>query len=168
MAERIVDLVAKKHLRRFSREFKKTQTEHIVLSGGKFENFDDVKRYINLINKRIFKDNFSEKDAQYLVYNYGKQTDVILKKYNELKKGTPQEKMIKAEVWYTIHYEMTCSLTDFFIRRTGRAYFNIKSVYKNLTLVLDEFAKHLSWKKEILNKKKEELNKALEFITSFN
>ncbi|MDB2674753.1 glycerol-3-phosphate dehydrogenase, partial [Flavobacteriaceae bacterium] len=154
--------------RRFSREFKKTQTEHIVLSGGKFENFDDVKRYINLINKRVFKDNFSEKDAQYLVYNYGKQTDVILKKYNELKKGTPQEKMIKAEVWYTIHYEMTCSLTDFFIRRTGRAYFNIESVYKNLTLVLDEFAKHLSWKKEILNKKKEELNKALEFITSFN
>ena len=109
-----------------------------------------------------------KKDAQYLVYNYGKQTDIILKKYNELEKGTPQEKMIKAEVWYTIHYEMTCSLTDFFIRRTGRAYFNIESVYENLTLVLIEFAKHLSWKKEVLNRKKEELNKALELITTFN
>ena len=82
MAERIVDLVAKKHLRQFSKEFKKTQTEHIMLSGGKFEDFDDVKSYINLIYKRIFKDKFNEKDAQYLVYNYGKQTDVILKKYN--------------------------------------------------------------------------------------
>jgi len=39
MAERIVDLVAKKHLRQFSKEFKKTQTEHIMLSGGKFERF---------------------------------------------------------------------------------------------------------------------------------
>ena len=96
MAERIVDLVAKKHLRRFSKEFKKSQTEYIVLSGGKFENFDDVKNYINLIYKRIFEDKFSEKDAQYLVYNYGRQTDVILKKYNELEKGTPQEKLIKA------------------------------------------------------------------------
>ena len=168
MAERIVDLVAKKHLRRFSKEFKKSQTEYIVLSGGKFENFDNVKNYINLIYKRIFEDKFSEKDAQYLVYNYGRQTDVILKKYNELEKGTPQEKLIKAEVWYTVHYEMTCSLTDFFIRRTGRAYFNIESVYEHLTLVLGEFAKHLSWKKEILNKKKEELNKALELITSIN
>ena len=74
MAERIVDLVAKKHLRRFSKEFKKSQTEYIVLSGGKFENFDDVKNYINLIYKRIFEDKFSEKDAQYLVYNYGRQT----------------------------------------------------------------------------------------------
>ena len=76
--------------------------------------------------------------------------------------------MIKAEVWYTIHYEMTCSLTDFFIRRTEMAYFNIESVYENLTLVLIEFAKHLSWKKEVLNRKKEELNKALELITTFN
>ena len=168
MAERIVDLVAKKYLRRFAEEFKKTQTEGILLSGGEFEDFNEVKSYINFIYKRIIKDRFDEKDAQYLVYNYGRQTDVILKKYDELKTGTPLEKMIKAEVWFTIHYEMTCSPSDFFIRRTGRAYFNIESVYKNLSLVLTEFAMHLSWKEEVLKRRKEELNKALELITSFN
>lgn len=168
MAERIVDVVAKKYLRRFAEEFKKTQTEGILLSGGEFEDFNEVKSYINFIYKRIIKDHFDEKDAQYLVYNYGRQTDVILKKYDELKTGTPLEKMIKAEVWFTIHYEMTCSPSDFFIRRTGRAYFNIESVYKNLSLVLTEFAMHLSWKEEVLKRRKEELNKALELITSFN
>ena len=168
MAERIVDLVAKKYLRRFAKEFKKTQTEGVLLSGGEFEDFNEVKSYINFIYKRIIKDRFDEKDAQYLVYNYGRQTDVILKKYDELKTGTPLEKMIKAEVWFTIHYEMTCSPSDFFIRRTGRAYFNIESVYKNLSLVLTEFAMHLSWKEEVLKRRKEELNKALELITSFN
>ena len=168
MAERIVDVVAKKYLRRFAEEFKKTQTEGILLSGGEFEDFNEVKSYINFIYKRIIKDRFDEKDAQYLVYNYGRQTDVILKKYDELKTGTPLEKMIKAEVWFTIHYEMTCSPSDFFIRRTGRAYFNIESVYKNLSLVLTEFAMHLSWKEEVLKRRKEELNKALELITSFN
>ena len=60
MAERIVDLVAKKYLRRFTEEFKKTQTESILLSGGKFEDFNEVKSYINLIYKRIIKDNFDE------------------------------------------------------------------------------------------------------------
>ena len=168
MAERIVDVVAKKYLRRFAEEFKKTQTEGILLSGGEFEDFNEVKSYINFIYKRIIKDRFDEKDAQYLVYNYGRQTDVILKKYDELKTGTPLEKMIKAEVWFTIHYEMTCSPSDFFIRRTGRAYFNIESVYKNLSLVLTEFAMHLSWKEEVLKRRKEELNMALELITSFN
>ena len=168
MAERIVDVVAKKYLRRFAEEFKKTQTEGILLSGGEFEDFNEVKSYINFIYKRIIKDRFDEKDAQYLVYNYGRQTDVILKKYDKLKTGTPLEKMIKAEVWFTIHYEMTCSPSDFFIRRTGRAYFNIESVYKNLSLVLTEFAMHLSWKEEVLKRRKEELNMALELITSFN
>ena len=49
MAERIVDVVAKKYLRRFAEEFKKTQTEGILLSGGEFEDFNEVKSYINFI-----------------------------------------------------------------------------------------------------------------------
>jgi len=53
------------------------------------------------------------------------------------------------------------------MRRTGRAYFNIDSVYKHLNLVLTEFSTHFSWNNEILNKKKEELNKELKSITSF-
>ena len=102
------------------------------------------------------------------MFNYGKQTDVILKKYDEIKKGSPEERLIKAEVWFTVYYEMTCSPVDFFMRRTGRAYFNIDSVYDNLNLVVEEFSKHLSWKDDMLNKNKKELNKALELITSFD
>ena len=168
MAERIVDLVAKKHFKQFSKEFKKTQTEGIKLSGGGFKDFNDVKSYIKSVCKRITGKHFNKKDVQYLVFNYGKQTDVILKKYDEIKKGSPEERLIKAEVWFTIYYEMTCSPVDFFMRRTGRAYFNIDSVYDNLNLVVEEFSKHLSWKEDMLNKNKKELNKALELITSFD
>lgn len=167
MAERIVDLVAKKHLRRFSKEFKKTQTEQILLSGGKFENFDDVKNYIKVIYKRIFEDKFSEKDAQYLVYNYGKQTEIILNKYDEFIEKHPHEKMIKAEVWYTIHNEMACTPIDFFMRRTGRFYFDIDSVHRYKTIVLNEFSNYFFWDKEEEEKKKEELLKKLEEVISF-
>lgn len=167
MAERIVDLVAKKHLRRFSKEFKKTQTEQILLSGGKFENFDNVKNYIKVIYKRIFEDKFSEKDAQYLVYNYGKQTEIILNKYDEFIEKHPHEKMIKAEVWYTIHNEMACTPIDFFMRRTGRFYFDIDSVHRYKTIVLNEFSNYFFWDKEEEEKKKEELLKKLEEVISF-
>ena len=168
MAERIIDLVAKKYLRRFSKEFKKTQTEYILLSGGKFENFDDVKNYIKVIYKKIFEGKFSEKDAQYLVYNYGKQTDIILSKYDEFIDKCPHEKMIKAEVWYTIHYEMACTPIDFFMRRTGRFYFDIDSVHRYKTIVLNEFTNYFCWDKKEEEKREEELNKALELITTFN
>ena len=154
MAERIVDLVTKKYSRRFFKNFKEIQTEEITLSGGAFANFSEVKSYTDIIYKRISEKQFDKKDAEYLVYNYGKQTDIILKKFDELTGENSREKIIKAEVWFTIQYEMACSPVDFFMRRTGRIYFNIDSVnlYKNL--ILNEFSNYFSWDKETLEKNK--------------
>ena len=101
------------------------------------------------------------------MYNYGRQTDTILTKFIELTDEDIENKMIKAEVWFSILYESACSPVDFFMRRTGRAYFNMDSVTKHLELVLTEFSAHFSWDNEILNKKKEELNKEIKSITSF-
>jgi glycerol-3-phosphate dehydrogenase len=167
MAERIVDLINKKYLRRFDKVFHEVKTEKIVLSGGSFTNHKEVLNYIKTIQKKISKLCLNKKDAAYFVYNYGKQTDVILTKFDELTDVDIEQRMIKAEVWFSILYESACSPVDFFMRRTGRAYFNIDSVYKHLNLVLTEFSTHFSWNNEILNKKKEELNKELKSITSF-
>ena len=167
MAERIVDLINKKYLRRFDKVFREVKTEKIVLSGGSFTNHKEVLNYIKTIQEKISKLGLNKKDAAYFVYNYGKQTDVILTKFDELTDVDIEQRMIKAEVWFSILYESACSPVDFFMRRTGRAYFNIDSVYKHLNLVLTEFSTHFSWNNEILNKKKEELNKELKSITSF-
>ena len=167
MAERIVDLINKKYLRRFDKMFQEVKTEKIVLSGGSFTNHKEVLNYIKTIQEKISKLGFNKKDAAYFVYNYGKQTDVILTKFDELTDVDIEQRMIKAEVWFSVLYESACSPVDFFMRRTGRAYFNIDSVYKHLNLVLTEFSTHFSWNNEILNKKKEELNKELKSITSF-
>jgi glycerol-3-phosphate dehydrogenase len=35
----------------------------------------------------------------------------------------PQEKMIKAEVWFAKNYEMACTPANFFERRTSRLFF---------------------------------------------
>ena len=167
MAERIVDLINKKYLRRFDKVFHEVKTEKIVLSGGSFTNHKEVLNYIKTIQEKISKLGLNKKDAAYFVYNYGKQTDVILTKFDELTDVDIEQRMIKAEVWFSILYESACSPVDFFMRRTGRAYFNIDSVYKHLNLVLTEFSTHFSWNNEILNKKKEELNKELKSITLF-
>jgi glycerol-3-phosphate dehydrogenase len=167
MAERIVDLVTKKYERRFEKEFDIIKTEKIVLSGGAFADFSEVKSYTDAIYNRIAEVDFDEKDAQYLVYNYGKQTDVILKKFDEFMDEDQQEKMIKAEVWFSIHYEMACTPTDFFMRRTGRLFFDTRSVFLYKEYVLNKFKEHFSWDENTTQKSRNELEEELKRATIF-
>ncbi len=168
MAERIVDIVTKKMKRRFEVEFDPIQTEEIVLSGGPFQNYKSVKLYINQIYKRIKSFGFSEKDASYLVHNYGKQTELILDKFDELNEENIQERLLKAEVWFTIKHEMTCTPTDFFMRRTGRLFFDKPSVdlYKNL--VIQEFTNRFKWDKNTTLKHQQELYRKIDLAVNFN
>ena len=167
MAERIVDLVGKKYKRRFDKEFNDIKTKKIVLSGGVFEDYDEVKSYTDAIQNRIAEVDFDRKDAEYLVHNYGKQTDIILQKFDDLMHENMQEKMIKAEVWFTVNYEMTCSPTDFFMRRTGRLFFDSESVSVFKNFVLNEFKSYFSWDEKAFEKSKKELENFLKLATSF-
>ena len=167
MAERIVDLVGKKYKRRFEHEFDEIKTKEIALSGGTFKNYQEVLSYTDAIQNRISEVDFNRKDAEYLVHNYGKQTDIILQKFDDLMHDNMQEKMIKAEVWFTINYEMTCSVTDFFMRRTGRLFFDRPSVDLYKKLVLELFKKEFSWDEITLTQQQQELDKYLEIATTF-
>jgi glycerol-3-phosphate dehydrogenase len=167
MAERIVDLVGKKYERRFDKEFEEIKTKDIVLSGGTFENSSEVRSYIDAIHNRIAEVDFDEKDAEYLVHNYGKQTDIILQKFDDLMHDNMQEKMIIAEVWFTIHHEMACTPTDFFMRRTGRLFFDVNSINVLKKLVLNEFQNYFSWDDKTAKKHQQELEEHLKSATSF-
>ena len=171
MAERIVDLVAKKYERRFDKEFEEIKTKEIVLSGGTFLNSDEVKSYIDAIHNRIAEVGFNEIDAKYLVYNYGKQTDVILQKYDDLSLEMSEEgennKMIKAEVLFCIENEMTCTPTDFFMRRTGRLFFDTQSVFLYKEFVLKLFKDAFSWDEKTTEKHQQELEEKLKNATTF-
>ncbi|MBU3011428.1 glycerol-3-phosphate dehydrogenase/oxidase [Polaribacter vadi] len=168
MAERIVGLVDKKYKRRFNKEFEEIKTKDIVLSGGTFKNYDEVKSYTDAIQNRIAEVDFNRKDAEYLVHNYGKQTDIILQKFDDLMHDNMQEKMINAEVWFAINYEMACSPTDFFMRRTGRLFFDTKSVDFHKDYVVQLFKNQFHWDDNTTEKKLQELDKNLTLACTFN
>tara|TARA_B110000003_G_scaffold2694_1_gene2901 strand:- start:39808 stop:41454 length:1647 start_codon:yes stop_codon:yes gene_type:complete len=167
MAERVVNLIANKHKHRFKKEFPKSRTDKIIVSGGIFNGFNDVKSYIDKIYTKISKVGFNKKDAQYLVYNYGLQTNIIMSKFDKLEDNCSYIKMIKSEVWFTIYYEMACTPLDFFVRRTGRMYFNPDSVANYKKLVLNEFSNYFSWNKSTSKKHKLKLEKELKLISFF-
>ncbi|TLP75425.1 glycerol-3-phosphate dehydrogenase/oxidase [Maribacter sp. ACAM166] len=139
MAERVVDRIAKRMEEEYETELKDCFTEKIFLCGNEdFRKFKHVKKYITEIYNRIKDDGFTEHDAWFLVTNYGKQTEVILDNYLKLVEKDKYVRLAKAELTFGIDYEMVQNPMDFFIRRTGRLYFDIDSIRRLMNPILKE------------------------------
>lgn len=139
MAERVVNRVAMKMKEEQERDIGESKTEGISLCGSGFKKYKQVKKYIQDVYGRIKDDGFGEYDAWFLVTNYGKQTELILENYTSLKDVDPIIRMAKAELHFGIEYEMVTNPMDFFIRRTGRLYFDINGLRQLMEPILLEF-----------------------------
>ena len=128
MAQKVVDLVARKYEKAWKTTIPKCKTEKIVLTGGVFENAQEVDQYTKAIKGRLARLNLDEAWGDYLVENYGKQSDEILDKLEGKEGQLTEQDLVLAELWFSVNYEMVCKPLDFFYRRTGRLYFLIDSV----------------------------------------
>lgn len=168
MAERVVNLVARKMKEDYDQEIGESKTTEIPLCGTDFKKFKHVIKYIEEVYERIELDGFSEYDAWFLVTNYGKQTDMILKNYELLKDKDVHVRMAKAELQFGIDYEMVTNPMDFFIRRTGRLYFDIHSVRSLLEPILNEFVRICNTDKDQIALWRSTLEKELEEHSNFS
>jgi len=82
------------------------------------------------------------------VTTYGIQTESILELFAKIQGDKLKERMIRAEAQFAIAHEMALNPLDFFIRRTGRLYFDIDSVRKYKAAVFEEFQKAYNYSKE--------------------
>ncbi|MDX1315053.1 MAG: FAD-dependent oxidoreductase, partial [Eudoraea sp.] len=98
MAERVVNQVAQKFKEDHGREIPECKTDKIPLCGSDFKKFKHVKQYIKEVEDRISGEGFTHYDAWYLITNYGKQTELILANYQNSQAGSPEERMILAEL----------------------------------------------------------------------
>lgn len=169
MAKRTVDLVCKKlHLH------KSCQTKNIAINGGEFLQIDDVYYYIEDIALKL-KSNFQLDRfyAEYLVRNYGKQCDVLLQKMEELiatdrnNEFSPFQQLVRAELWFGIHHEMVVKMQDFFIRRTGRMFYENDALPELMPVVLQDMRQMLGWSEERSLLEEEEMRALYEESHSF-
>jgi len=168
MAERIVNRVTKKMEEEQQLVFEPCTTDKIPLCGNEFKKFKHVKKYIAEVYSRLKEEGFSEYDAWYLVTTYGKQTENILEAFTALKGESVAERLIRAEVQFSIANEMVLNPMDFFIRRTGRLYFDIDSIRKHQDAVLSEFQEAFGYNAEQLSEFKTALEEALESHSNFS
>lgn len=168
MAERTVNRIAQRMEEDHDIKVPECDTANIPLCGSAFKKYKQVKKYISEIYSKIRMDGFSEHDAWYLVTTYGKQTEVILENYSKLSGLENHERMIRAEVQFAITHEMALGPMDFFIRRTGRLYFDIESVRLYMDAVLVEFKTAYGYGNDQIQSFKERLLSELDSHSNFS
>ena len=162
MAQRVNETVSKRLKEKFGKTYDESRTQHIALTSHAMRNTQEVEDYQNYLQQELeFMqiDNAAFK-AWYLVSTYGKQTDIIKNKINYFRDADVNDRLLRAELWYSVNYEMTNSLADFFVRRTGRLYFNIETVTQYRQQAVQDFINYLDWDEERVafeNKKLDEL-----------
>lgn len=168
MAERVVNRVAKNFEEEHEKKFKPCTTDEIPLCGNDFKKFKHVEKYIKEVYQVLKEDGFSKYDAWYLVTTYGKQTEQILNSYTSFKNDDAQLRMLRAELKFGIDHEMVSNPMDFFIRRTGRLYFDIDSVRDYLDYVVEDVKSAFSYDDAQILAFKEKMEHELEIHSNFS
>ncbi|MFL0353186.1 FAD-dependent oxidoreductase [Xanthomarina sp. GH4-25] len=168
MAHRVIDTVIKTMTTKQASKFKESYTEKIALTTPTIVSSKEIKSYQKKLQQKLKKVGIEDAYfSWYLTSTYGKQADVILKKMPDFRNKNAELRLIRSELWYGIHHEMVNSLADFFVRRTGRLYFNISSISKFKEAIIKDCTKYLSWDATRINKERIDLNMLLKDATHF-
>lgn len=167
MAQKIVDIVAKKAKKEHKLNLADCFTDKIYISGGPFKTPKEVESYKNDLYERIKSFGFDQSTVTYLVANYGKQCDHIFEKFKTLEDDHPNVRLARAELWFGVHHELVADSMDFFSRRTGRLYFDIKSIAPVMDAILKDLQLYFNWSDKKVASEKAELNQAINEASNF-
>lgn len=167
MAEKVVDLVARKYQAQTGNKLKENHTNKIALRGGPFASAKSVESYIKEVADHIAPYGLNPYHARYLVANYGRQTEEILERlraYND-----PIEvALVRAEAAFCIQEELTLTPVDFYARRTGRLYFNLPSIAPTMDIILKDFQQSFNWSEDKLMAERAALEEVLYDASNFS
>lgn len=162
MSERVVDRVFKQ----LDKKQIPCRTDQIPLIGGEFENYEAVGSFAQQLIKEHPQLLPNLERAEYLVHTYGTASREIVE-LAQTRDSDPETALALAEAEFTVKNEMVLRAVDFFERRTGKIWFDVPSIQRTKSRVLDRLSELLKWSPE---RKKEEqglLEAALARITRF-
>jgi len=154
MAMRIVDLVLEKNP---SFAQSKSETEEIKLGQNEFEDYAEVKYFIERFEKDVLNYGLEKYHGWYLITTYGKEAKTVIDALVENSDNSPEQNLLLAELKFGIENEAVWHPLDLLQRRTGRLYFDMKSVKEAKDLIVEACAEHfkvslaqeIQWKAEV-------------------
>ncbi|WP_085521507.1 glycerol-3-phosphate dehydrogenase/oxidase [Tuberibacillus sp. Marseille-P3662] len=149
MAERVLDLVGEQLKDEGHMLIDQCQTAHIKLSGGDVGGGDGFSDFIHRRVKDGKRMGLEETTARQLVERYGSNVGTIYDTIHNISDEDAEQyglpKTIMAMVRYGIEEEMTATLLDFFLRRSGALLFHIDWVRQWKAPVTRYMADLLGW-----------------------
>lgn len=155
MAQKVVDLVARHLSEAYSLQTGPCVTDQDTLSGGDHTPFHDFKEYKNKMLTQCEELGMTPDTARYLFSRYGANLAEICRIYEELtnikdqeqslKHLTAAERILLAEMMYTVENEMVTHAVDFIVRRTGLLFFDIERVHRIKFQIVEWLGEWSGW-----------------------
>ena len=167
MAERIVSMVSDTLKKDHNLLFSKCVTDITPISGGNVGGGDNFDAYIKTKVEQVKIEGWNEADIKRIVSRYGSNCDKlfsIAKEINTNEYAISTSKLVELE--YSIRFEMIVTPLDFFVRRTGDAYFNIKLVIEESEAIFKYMKNRLNWTTVMAEKIKFDMDKELKYLRS--
>jgi glycerol-3-phosphate dehydrogenase len=154
MAEKAVNMVALQLKKESGISFGKCKTKNIILSGGEFSSTENIDAYKNALREKLITCGIDSYYSDYLVSNYGVQSDIILNYLESFKSHSPLINLIRAELKFCMEREAVQTIEDFLLRRTSRLLFDVNSVDESLDYIVKDMAAALNWNEERITREK--------------
>lgn len=147
MAKKVVDEVSKR-----LNSHKPCTTDRIQING-----YPDKE-----LSSHLAAEGLSKIESSYLTHVYGQQSLDVLKAAKD--QGI---ELIQAEALFCMHVEMCLNPFDFYVRRTGRMYFDIDSVRSSKDKIGKLFASQYNWTEDKLKEEIDRVDHELKLRSSF-
>ncbi|MEX2104840.1 MAG: glycerol-3-phosphate dehydrogenase/oxidase, partial [Bacilli bacterium] len=148
MAEKVVDLVISNIKRDNNRMFGRCVTDQITISGGEHDNYPSYGEWKKVMIEKGRERGVSSPLIHEWIDTYGTNTMKVYQELDAIAVNTDesfQEKLLRAQIAYSIKAEMTMNTLDFLKLRTGWTYFNINKAKKTFETVNEIMATILNW-----------------------
>ena len=150
-----------------TRQAQRCGTSSIALTKLPIKNYSEVEQYIKELKEKVKRLGLDEYYGWYLGTTYGTQSDEILQLTDKYAAHTPEAALACAEVLYGIHREFVVSASDFFVRRTGRIFFDINSIPQIREHVMRILQVELRWTDDRLTQENHILDSLLKDASSY-
>ncbi|OIA99486.1 glycerol-3-phosphate dehydrogenase [Paenibacillus sp. LC231] len=163
MAEKVVNLAARQLQDADGTIYPPCTTDRVPISGGDLNGltYEEVQKKLIKQGKSL---GIRPEDILSLMNRYGSNTMELMNRVaaSSQEAETTELRLLRAEIEYSIEYEMTMTAVDFLLRRTGWLLFDRQKTERTIAPVMRLMREYLEWNQEEVDRQCELLQDQLQ------
>lgn len=167
MSEKVVDQVMLELSIEEGRDYRKSATKNLILSGGDVGGGDLFDQFVAEkveVGTHLGLDSLT---AEALVHRYGSNVDEVYS-YLKASQGSALEPVDYLMLHYGLEHEMVIKPIDYLLRRSSQLLFDSEHAKAVKELIVDEMAEYYDWDEEVRAEYLDEVEQQLTASTTFN